>query len=627
MKIDKCLMWLCGCALLLAACSDSEEVNYGTSGVYLGTPEVVELTLQSAEVVAAVKLQEGVRYTQMGFCYATTTNPTVYDATVPSTDKGVITSSGQISVVLKELALNTPYYVRAYTSVYQGETVYSPQIEVTVGNMSDYQAPTYQDYYVADAAWERRDVWNLANLHDPTVMKGADGYFYMYQTDASYGNAHAGHGHFHGRRSKNLVDWEYLGATMAETPAWVKEQLNAYRAEVDLAPIDAPNYGHWAPVVRKVNDNLYRMYYSIVIDNSINGEGTWGERAFIGLAETSDPATNSWEDKGMVVCSASDKGTNWSRPGNSWDAYFRWNAIDPTYVITEEGQHWLIYGSWHSGFVALELDAASGKPAATLPNPWGTLEDITPYGKLIATRDKNSRWQGSEAPEIIYRGGYYYLFIAYDALDVAYNTRVVRSENITGPYVGIDGVDVTNSGGNALPVVTHPYKFEGDQGWVGIAHCAIFEDGEGQWYYASQGRMPAGVNGNDHSNAIMMGHVRSIRWTKEGWPLVMPERYGAVPPLPITVEELVGEWEHIDLSYSYGNQKVAAGMTLESDGTISSGAWVNSTWSYDAENQILTANGVELYLQRECDWEASPRKPTIVYAGVTTAKTYWGKKR
>lgn len=60
------------------------------------------------------------------------------------------------------------------------------------------------------------------------------------------------------------------------------------------------------------------MYYSIVITNYIqtgkpeienngNFDGSWTERAFIGLMETSDPASNIWEDKGFVVCSASDK--------------------------------------------------------------------------------------------------------------------------------------------------------------------------------------------------------------------------------------------------------------------------------------------------------------------------------
>ena len=43
-------------------------------------------------------------------------------------------------------------------------------------------------------------------------------------------------------------------------------------------------------------------------------------------------------------------------------------------------------------------------------------------------------------------------------------------------------------------------------------------------------------------------------------------------------------------------------------------------WSYDAGQQILTVNGVELYLQRETDWEANPRTHTIVYAAMPTTR-------
>ena len=181
-------------------------------------------------------------------------------------------------------------------------------------------------------------------------------------------------------------------------------------------------------------------------------------------------------------------------------------------------------------------------------------------------------------------------------------------------------------GGDAYPIVTHPYKFSGDQGWVGISHCAVFDDGSGNWWYASQGRMPANVNNNPYSNALMMGHVRSIRWTKDGWPLVMPERYGAVPKVAITESELIGKWEHIDLSYSYGQQKRSVEMTLGADHKVASGEWKGETWSYNPTDEILTINGVDLYLQRECDWEANPRRHTIVYAGMTSATTYWGKK-
>lgn len=66
-------------------------------------------------------------------------------------------------------------------------------------------------------------------------------------------------------------------------------------------------------------------------------------------------------------------------------------------------------------------------------------------------------------------------------------------------------------------------------------------------------------------------------------------------------------------------------MTLGKDGKITAGTWSGKTWSYDATQQILTANGIKLYLQRETDWEASPRHHTIVYVGLNGTNTYWGK--
>ena len=497
--------------------------------------------------------------------------------------------------------------------------------------LASYVAPTYNDDYTSIASWDNRSKWNLANVHDPSVMKADDGYYYMYQTDASYGNAHTGHGHFFSRRSKNLVDWEFMGATMSSLPSWVKTKLNEIRSNMGLAAStvnfsDETQFGFWAPCVRRVSANLYRMYYVITLPGTINGDNTWSERAFIGMMETATPSNvSSWVDKGYVITNASDKGLNFNVKSNDWaNCYFKYNAIDPSYVITQSGEHWLVYGSWHSGFAAVQLNSSTGLPLNALGNPWGT--DISAYGKLINTRQMGNRWQASEAPEVVYHDGYYYMFMAYDELSVAYNTRVVRSRNIDGPYVGIDGTDVTNNGGDAYPIVTHPYKFSKGYGWVGVSHCAVFDDGNGNWFFSSQGRFPANVGGNAYSNAIMMGQVRSIRWTEDGWPVVMPERYGAVPQAAITESELVGNWEHIDLSYNYAKQDVSTTMNLAANHTVTSGTWTGATWSYDATSKVLTINGVKLYLQREVDWEASPRKATIVYAGYNAKKTYWGKK-
>lgn len=502
--------------------------------------------------------------------------------------------------------------------------------EPTIADVEAYRGPSYVDYYVDIAGWQNRDKWNLSNVHDPSVMRAADGWYYMYQTDASYGNAHEAGGHFHCRRSQNLIDWEYLGGTMKSVPEWVVPKLNEIRAGMGLPAVNpaANSFGFWAPCVVKVNDSLYRMYYCIVCPGTLNGNGTWSERAFIGMMETSNPAdNNSWTDKGYVVTNASDRGLNFNVKADNWSqCYYKWNAIDPSVIITPLGEHWMIYGSWHSGIAALKLDPSTGKPAETLPQPWGTASDIAPYGKLVATRQMGNRWQGSEGPEIVYRNGWYYIFLAYDELSVAYNTRVVRSQSITGPYLDIRGKNVTDTGSDAFPVVTHPYKFNGSDGWVGFSHCTVFSDGDDNWYYASQARLPQNVNGNPYSNAIMQGHVRRIVWTADDWPLVMPERYGACPKVKITEDEIPGKWENIDLAYSYAKQRTSTAVTLGANHSVTGSPWNGKTWSFDETKGTLTIGDVTLYVSRECDWEDSERRACLIYAGVTQLKTYWGKK-
>lgn len=487
-----------------------------------------------------------------------------------------------------------------------------------------FPGPTYPDNYTSNASWGSKSKWNLANVHDPSVEKCGD-YYYMYQTDASYGNAHDGNGHFMYRRSKDLINWEFVGSTMITAPAWIKETLNNKRAEMvpALPPIENPNYGYWAPCVRKVG-NKYRMYYSIVVDNPIVGtnfDNSWSERAFIGLAETDDLATNVWTDKGMVICSEPDGVKPYSYTGaRNWEnAYFKFNAIDPSFIETKNGEQYLVYGSWHSGIAAVKLDPATGKPYQLK-----TLED---YGTRIASRSATSRWQASEGPEIIYNPDtdYYYLFLAYDGLDVPYNTRVCRSKNIMGPYMGINGANVTN-GADCWPMLTHPYGFNGHTGWVGFAHCAVFQNPETkQWYYSSQARLPKDVPGINASNAVMMGHVREIQWTEDGWPVVAPERYAGVPATTIDEASFIGTWEQITMNYQYAVIQKSVTIYLTADKKVSGG--VTGTWSYDSTKKTLTVNGVKCKVSDAWDWESATRKVTITYSGLTGAGVpVWGKK-
>jgi arabinan endo-1,5-alpha-L-arabinosidase len=546
------------------------------------------------------------------------------------------TNGSLISILVSKIDSITFGNNSAELNIYKTDTTVTNMLISAVDSLNivdeqavTYTAPTYADDYSSISSYDNRLSWNLGNVHDPSVVKCGN-YWYMYGTDASYGNALNGYGHFPYKFSKDLVNWYYKGCAMSQTPpTWVKDSLNAKRARLGLAAINNPSYGYWAPCIRKVG-NKYRMYYSIIIDNYIgnglqnttaNFDNTWTERAFIGMMESTDLATNVWVDKGYVISSVSDK-TSWARTSTSdWSAYFKWNAIDPTYIVTPEGNHWLIYGSWHSGIPEVQLDSATGKPLK--------LSVLSDYGTRIARRVANdaNRWQGQEGPEIMYnpKTGYYYLFLAYDELSVNYNTRVCRSKTITGPFYGYNGASIT-SGADCFPIITHPYKFNNHSGWVGFSHCCVFQNPDtGDWYYCSQARLPANTNGNAYSNAIMMGHVRKIMWTDDGWPVVLPERYGNVPQTPITDADLVGNWENITLNYVAGVQQTSTTLTLLPN-YVATGA-IAGAWSYNANTKTLTIGTQKLKLQRELNWEASPRVPTIVYSGLNImGRSLWGKK-
>ncbi len=126
----------------------------------------------------------------------------------------------------------------------------------------------------------------------------------------------------------------------------------------------------------------------------------------------------------------------------------------------------------------------------------------------------------------------------------------------------------------------------------------------------------------------MVGGVRAIVWTPDGWPLVLPERYAGIAQKTITESELLGDWQHINLVYNYKRQDASVSMTLAANHTVKSGWKTGKAWRFDASKNVLTIDNEQFYLRRELDWEANPRKATIVYVGLSSngKATYWGKK-
>lgn len=427
---------------------------------------------------------------------------------------------------------------------------------------------TYQEYYNNESKWAG------FNVHDPTVYKDGE-YYYMYNTDVALG-INAGSGCLK-RRSKDLVNWEFLGRAFNGVPQSAKNFFLPYNPSYT-------NSGIWAPFLTKYI-NEFRLYYSAP------GGLTNQNLAFLGYA-TSTSANGPWTDKGKVIVSV---------PGDTI------NAIDPTVVIDKiTGRHWMAYGSYQNGIYVVELDSTSGG-----------LKNTGDRGVRIAGRE-GGRHAAIEGPEINYRNGWYYLFVSYDWLEDFYNVRVGRSRNPNGPYYDFNGVNMALYSDN-IPMIEAPYRFNNHEGWQGTAHCSVYND-NGTYYMFNQTRPSTSIYNMDL-------HVRRMYWIND-WPVLSPERYAAVPQCSITSDSLVGKWENLELLYSKAlSHSTSTTIELSSNRTIDNN--VLNTWSLQDSTLTLSFNnGQKIYktiVSRGWDWEN--RCVTILYTGINSSGVCtWGKK-
>lgn len=200
----------------------------------------------------------------------------------------------------------------------------------------------------------------------------------------------------------------------------------------------------------------------------------------IGLATnvTLDPTSPdyAWVDEGMVIR---------SRSSNNW------NAIDPNLTFDEEGVPWLSMGSFWSGIKLHRLDSETGKLAS---------EDAKLYA--IASRGGGP----IEAPAIVYRDGYYYLFVSFDlccrGVNSTYKIMVGRATTITGPYSDRSGKRMDEGGGDLV--------LAGDDRYRGPGGESVYLDG--QTYRLVHHVYDMAKNG------MPQLRIQDLTWTSDGWP-------------------------------------------------------------------------------------------------------------
>jgi arabinan endo-1,5-alpha-L-arabinosidase len=281
--------------------------------------------------------------------------------------------------------------------------------------------------------------------HDPVII-AAHGQYYYFST----GNG------ISAKVSPDLLAWSQLPAVFPQTPTW-------FQASVP----DFSGRNIWAPDISFFGGQ-YHLYYSVSSFGS--------NRSCIGHATRPALDSGAWEDHEAVFCS--------NAPGRNDD----FNAIDPNVILDEAGTPWMSFGSFWDGIRMIRLNLAGERAG----------------DELVALA---SRGGGSiEAPFIVRRCGFYYLFVSFGAccqgVDSTYEIRVGRSSALLGPYADRDARPMLDGGGTLL--------LERGGDWVGPGHNAVLIDGARAYnvYHAYAA-----------SNGASQLRISELVWDAEGWPI------------------------------------------------------------------------------------------------------------
>lgn len=461
----------------------------------------------------------------------------------------------------------------------------------------------WQDDYSAVSSMGDYRSWGTYNVHDPSCRKLGD-YYYMYSTDAIWGEnrkeaeeKNVPLGYIQVRRSKDLVNWEFVGWAFPEIPQEAVQWVRSHAGGEGATNI-------WAPYIIPSGDK-YRLYYCV----SAFGRKT----SYIGMAESASPE-GPWTQRGCVV---------------KTDNSSVMNAIDPSIAVDSvTGKWWMHYGSFFGGLYCVELNPATGLPVREGDK-----------GHLIARR-ANYRKDNLEASEIIYNPDLkqYYLFVSYDPLMTTYNVRVGRSDKAEGPFTDFFGVELKDTTNN-YPVLTAPYRFNNHLGWAGTAHCGVFTSDEGQYFMVHQGRLSP-------DNQMMNLHLRQVFFTADGWPVVSPERYTGSTPRNFSAADMAGEWEIIRVQEPVYERRLQAGQILWGEGRLKEEEWNVShllslerngrlggnkgSWELSEAKQLLslTLEGEvidNLIVFAGHDWENE--QETVLFTGLDSrGRSVWGKR-
>lgn len=414
----------------------------------------------------------------------------------------------------------------------------------------------------------------------------------------------------------------------------------------------------WNPVMQKwcqyMGINGYNGNSVIVLMTADQIEGPWiyqGPVAYSGFRTKTDDRV-SWKltDLELVIGEQSTLPERYNKPTNdngvNWGDWWP-NNIDPSVFFDEQGELWLIYGSWSGGIWMLKLNKENGLRDydVTYATDYSASTKAMTSDAYFGKRVAGGCYVSGEGPYVEHIGQYYYLFVSYGgfAPDGGYQMRVFRSENPDGPYVDCRNQPATytswqvNFGPNTSnrgQLLMSSYNQWGFQtvGECAQGHNSAIAAKDGRNYLVYHTKFNDGTYGH-------LVRVHQLFVNEKGWLVAAPFEYNGETQTDeqnasqqlYQASEIPGKWQLLVHKYGLNHEKMEEVLPVEielsDDGTISGGA--KGKWELvDGTTYIhLTIGGINYFgVLTEQQMEPTNIKALCFTALNASGVPVWGYK-
>ncbi|MDE7299542.1 MAG: family 43 glycosylhydrolase, partial [Lachnospiraceae bacterium] len=316
--------------------------------------------------------------------------------------------------LLAALTLSAPALAGCGEEKQGGEPTPTGAAQELTGSPEPTNAPQPTDgpeptpYEEIDISYKR------VSVHDPSIIKVDDTY-YIFGTHKKWS------------KSTDLISREIfrtnINSKLGELFGDIWESWGKTASNPDMSG------NMWAPdVIYNTALGKYCMYMSVNGDdwNSsivlLTADEIEGPYEYIGPIVYSGFNTSSHPVERTDVYQVLGEGADLTRYQNT--SVNKINAIDPCVKYDENGDLWMVYGSWFGGLYMLKLDAATGLRDYTYT--YETVTDVS--DAYLGIKIAGGHGVSGEGPYIVHAGDYYYLFVSYGGLvsDKGYQMRTYR---------------------------------------------------------------------------------------------------------------------------------------------------------------------------------------------------------